>query len=198
MPGLWTRWESSHFFTRLRTTNTASLQEGQSKNSLVQFPDDSPITRREFKTNTRAVIKNFRKQPRTFGGRARQRHTKTSRIHAFRRNAAGRTQRGGLVSFPTASTAALVSSATSCTMRSWSLNFASSSGNVAACTSVVERARFPRTPWFVKQRAVEETAPRSPRVYVNLTNSPWQGRCRHQHSSGTCLACFTAAKPPKI
>ena len=43
----------------------------------------------------RAIIKHFRKEPRTFGRRARQRHSKTSRFHATCRNATRVTQRCG-------------------------------------------------------------------------------------------------------
>ena len=67
----------------------------KSKNALVHFPDDCPITRREPATNIRAVIKIFRTQARTFGRRARQRHTKTSRNQEARRNAARGTRRCG-------------------------------------------------------------------------------------------------------
>ena len=45
------------FFTRLRTTNTASLQEIYSKNGLVQLRDDCSIRWTELTTNQRAVIK---------------------------------------------------------------------------------------------------------------------------------------------
>ena len=64
-------------------------------NQTVSFnsADNRPSTRGELATNIRAGIKHFRKELRTFGRRARQHHTKTSRIHESRRNAAGKTQR---------------------------------------------------------------------------------------------------------
>ena len=62
-----------HLFARLRKTNAASLQKIPSKNALVHLPDDCRVTRREPATNIRAVVKNFRKEPRAFGRRARQR-----------------------------------------------------------------------------------------------------------------------------
>ena len=46
-----------HFVARLRTTNTARLQEIYRKSGLVHFPDDGPIMRREPATNIRPVIK---------------------------------------------------------------------------------------------------------------------------------------------
>ena len=49
-----------HFFTRLRTNNTARLQEVLSKNGLVHFPDDGLFTRRQPATDGRAVIKYFK------------------------------------------------------------------------------------------------------------------------------------------
>ena len=67
-------------------TNTASLQEFRRKNALVIY---LMISQSRGETNIRAVIKNFRKEPSTFGRHARQRHTKTSRNHKIRRNAAG-------------------------------------------------------------------------------------------------------------
>ena len=45
------------------------------------------LSRGELATSTRAVIKHFKRDPRSFGRRARQRHAKTSRIHETRRNA---------------------------------------------------------------------------------------------------------------
>ena len=95
MPGQWTVWVL-HLFTCLRMTNTPiSLQEIHGKNAPVNFLGDCPITRREPATNMRAIIHNFRMVQRTFGRRARQRHTKTTTNHETRRNAAGGTQRCG-------------------------------------------------------------------------------------------------------
>ena len=84
-----------HFFARLRKTNTASRQEIRSKNGLAQLFDDCPDTRRELATNTRAVVNNIRKEPRTSGRRGQQRHTSASRFHETRRKATGGTQRCG-------------------------------------------------------------------------------------------------------
>ena len=63
----------------------------KSKRGLVHLPDDGTNTRRKcVRLPDEQSSKNLRKDPKTFGRRARQRHTKTSRTRETRRNAAGR------------------------------------------------------------------------------------------------------------
>ena len=91
--------ESHHFFSHDSETTMPPVSQKfrESKNGLFHFLDDGPFTRREPTTNGRALTQYFRKETRTFGRRARQRHTKTSRNRETRHNAAGgRTQRCGL------------------------------------------------------------------------------------------------------
>ena len=83
MPILWTRWSTPLF--HMTQSDQFRWSPGiQCEKGLDQFPDDHPVTRREPANSIRAVIKHI-KETRTFGRRVRQRHTKTSRIHAPQR-----------------------------------------------------------------------------------------------------------------
>ena len=63
-----------------------------SKNGLVHFPNDGPLTRRRHTFYDRASNTSGRRRER-FGRRAKQCRTKTPKLHETRRNAAERTQR---------------------------------------------------------------------------------------------------------
>ena len=98
MSGLWTVWSTPLFHTTQNDQYRQYLQEFQSKSGFVQFPDDRPIPERacdQPKTNHQKITDDAR----TFGRRARQRHTKTSRIRETCRHAAGETPRCGDVFF---------------------------------------------------------------------------------------------------
>ena len=70
---------------------TQHEQHGQSpqnsKQKMVSSSSLMIVLARGVCWRPRAVVKNFRKEPRTFGRRARQRHTSTATFHESRRNA---------------------------------------------------------------------------------------------------------------
>ena len=79
----------------LGTNSAARLQEVKS-NAVSLTSLMIALSRGEsLRLQTSGLIENFRKDPRTFGRHAWQRHTQTSRFHETRRNAVGGTQRCG-------------------------------------------------------------------------------------------------------
>ena len=148
-PGPCTRWSTPLFSHDSEQPTTPVPRKLKAKNGLVRLPGGCPDTRRELATNTRAVVKNLRMEPRTSGRRARQRHTSTSRFHEtsrkrWRRHPTLRPRgtsfrrlrddasTNSLPSFSTFSSTPLVSFATPCKIRHPSLDLASSGGTVAS------------------------------------------------------------------
>ena len=76
VPSQWTVWSDPILYTTRNQQHRPSPRNLEQKAVSFDFPDDGTITRREPGTNVRAV-KHFRKYQRTFGRRARQRHTST-------------------------------------------------------------------------------------------------------------------------
>ena len=104
--GRWTIWSPlppplRHLFARLRMTIPPPLPRlpvsKKFKAKMVSFVCLLIAISRggSLRPTHEQPSKPFRTEPRTFGRRARQRHTKTSRIHETRRNAARGIQRCG-------------------------------------------------------------------------------------------------------
>ena len=139
MPGQWTIWSTPPSRMTKKKTNTASVQEIHGTSALVHFPDNCPIP---WKDSLRPTQEQGSRQR-----LADALGSTTSRCHETRRNAAGgasvasfcrrreHARAARLLSLPTASTAPLVSFATSSTIYSWSIDFAPGDRTVAACIS---------------------------------------------------------------
>ena len=204
MPGQWTTWSTPPF--RVTQKDQYRQSPNSRKNALVRIPDDCRVTRTGPVTNILAVIENFRKEPRTFGRRARQRHTKNSRVHETRRNTGG-TQRcgkerrhfasGGTRTPPPAFfPLAIVSFATSRTTHSWSMDFAPRDSTVAVCTTSIP----PEIPTLA-QAQPSRSSPRSYQSHHSRTQAWCLGRqhrrhhpCRPPAVSWLCLQMSTSQR----
>ena len=167
------------------------------------------------------MVKYFRKETRTFGRRARQRNTTTSRNRETRHNAAGATRRcglwrrrcaggrsspaTGLHSIISSLKSPLASSPTSCITCTRRLDFTSAPIHAITCATITpphpslqkmgEQAASPELPRSADQCTIERTLPGCPQL--------GGAQCRNVNRRETKLWIglarpFTAATPPQF